>query len=190
MQGSTSQDHARKRDSTNAARGNTQDMEAKSANLFWKECQGCNEARRTNFPALRIRSSGAIVTSQPWIQLTGCYARWKPCLSESFQPPGDHSGRLALHSYVRIRLRRSSPTSGPDAEHCFHIVSKSQWAITDNESTWCTKKHEQACPLVSCSYALTFVFSHAQRKPGRKSNVKVELPARTPKPRDWAICKI
>ncbi len=29
---------------SNAARGNTQDMEATSVNLFRKECQGCIEA--------------------------------------------------------------------------------------------------------------------------------------------------
>jgi hypothetical protein len=50
------------------------------ANLLRKECQGCSEARRPSRPASRIRSSGAIVTSQPWIQLTGGYAR---CLHES-----------------------------------------------------------------------------------------------------------
>ncbi len=59
----------------NAAQGNTQDMEATSANLLRKECQGCSEARRPSRPASRIQSSGAIVTSQPWIQLTGGYAR-------------------------------------------------------------------------------------------------------------------
>ncbi len=67
------QDHARARDS-NAAQGNTQDTEATSANLFRKECQGCSQARRPSRPTPRIQSSGAIVTSQPWIQLTGGYA--------------------------------------------------------------------------------------------------------------------
>ncbi len=56
----------------------TQDMEATSANLLRKECQGCSEARRPSRHASRIQSSGAIVTSQPWIQLTGGYARCSP----------------------------------------------------------------------------------------------------------------
>ena len=73
--GFATQDHARARDS-NAAQGNTQDMEATLANLLRKECQGCSEARRPSRPAPRIQSSEAIVTSQPWIQLTGGYARW------------------------------------------------------------------------------------------------------------------
>ena len=72
--GFASQDHAQARDS-NAAQGNTQDMEATLANLLRKECQGCSETRRPSRPASRIQSSGAIVTSQPWIQLTGGYAR-------------------------------------------------------------------------------------------------------------------
>ncbi len=44
--------------------------------LLRKECQGCSETRRPSRPAPRIQSSGAIVTSQPWILLTGGYARW------------------------------------------------------------------------------------------------------------------
>ena len=72
--GFATQDHARARDS-NAAQGNTQDTEATLANLLRKECQGCSETRRPSRPASRIQSSGAIVTSQPWIQLTGGYAR-------------------------------------------------------------------------------------------------------------------
>ncbi len=71
------QDHARARNS-NAAQGNTKDTEATSANLLRKKCQGCSEARRPSCPASRIQSSGAIVTSQPWIQLTGGYARCAP----------------------------------------------------------------------------------------------------------------
>jgi hypothetical protein len=63
----------------NAAQGdlNTPDVEATSANLVRKECQGCNETQRPSRrgPAPRILSSGAIVTSQPCIQLTGGYAR-------------------------------------------------------------------------------------------------------------------
>ncbi len=51
-------------------------MEATSANLLRKECQGCSETRRPSRPASRIQSSGVIVTSQPWIELTGGYARW------------------------------------------------------------------------------------------------------------------
>jgi hypothetical protein len=50
-------------------------MEATLANPLRKECQGCSEARRPSRPASRNQSSGAIVTSQPWIQLTGGYAR-------------------------------------------------------------------------------------------------------------------
>ncbi len=73
--GLTTQDHARSRDS-NAAQGNIQDMEATLPNLFRKECQGCSEVRRPSRPAPHIQSSGASVTSQPWIQLTGGYARW------------------------------------------------------------------------------------------------------------------
>jgi hypothetical protein len=76
--GFAAQDHARARDS-NAAQGNTQDMEATLANLLRKECQGCSEARRPSRPAPRIQCFGAIVTSQPWIQLTGGYARSTAC---------------------------------------------------------------------------------------------------------------
>ncbi len=65
--GFATQDHARARDS-NAARGNTLDMDATLANLLRKECQGCSEARRPSRPAPRIQSSGAIVASQPWPQ--------------------------------------------------------------------------------------------------------------------------
>ncbi len=68
--GFATQDHAQARDS-NAVQGNTQAMEATFANLLRKECRGCNETRRPSRPASRIQSSGAIVTSQPWIQLTG-----------------------------------------------------------------------------------------------------------------------
>ncbi len=71
--GFATQDRDQARDS-NAAQGNTQDVEATSANLLRKECQGCSEARRPSRPASRIQSSGAIVTTQPWIQLTGGYA--------------------------------------------------------------------------------------------------------------------
>jgi hypothetical protein len=71
--GFATQDYARARVS-NAAQGNSQDMEATLANLLGKECQGCSEARRPSRPASRIQSSVAIVTSQPWIQLTGGYA--------------------------------------------------------------------------------------------------------------------
>ncbi len=78
--GFATQDHARARDS-NAAQGNTQDIEATSANLLRNECQGCNETRRPSRPASRIQSSGPIVTSQPWIQLTGGYARWSAVAS-------------------------------------------------------------------------------------------------------------
>jgi hypothetical protein len=60
---------------SDAAQGNTQDTEATLANLLRRECQGCSEARRPSRPASRIQSSGAFVTSQPWIQLTGGYAR-------------------------------------------------------------------------------------------------------------------
>ncbi len=42
--GFATQDHAQARDS-NAAQSNTQDIEATSANLFRKECQGCTKAR-------------------------------------------------------------------------------------------------------------------------------------------------
>ncbi len=66
--GLATQDRAQAR--TNAAQGNTQDMEATSANLLRKECQGCSEARRPSRSTSRIQSSGAIVNSQPWIQLS------------------------------------------------------------------------------------------------------------------------
>jgi hypothetical protein len=49
--GFATQDHAQARDS-NAAQGNTQDMEATSANQFRKECQGCSEARMPSRPRL------------------------------------------------------------------------------------------------------------------------------------------
>ncbi len=74
--GLATQDHAQVRDSNAAEGNNTQDMAVTSANLFKKECQGCRETRRPSCPASRIQSSGAIVTSQPWIQMTGGYARW------------------------------------------------------------------------------------------------------------------
>ncbi len=73
--GFATQDQASARDS-NAAQGNTQDMEATLANPLRKEWQGCSEARRPSRPTPRFQSSGAIVTSQPWIQVTGGYARW------------------------------------------------------------------------------------------------------------------
>ncbi len=73
--GFATQDHARARVS-NAAQGDTQDMEATLANLLRKECLGCSEIRGPCRPTSRIQSSWAIVTSQPWIQLTGGYARW------------------------------------------------------------------------------------------------------------------
>ncbi len=60
---------------SNAAQGNTRDMEAISANLLRTECQGCSETRRPSRPASRNQSSGTIVTSQPWIQLTDGYFR-------------------------------------------------------------------------------------------------------------------
>ncbi len=55
---------------------NTQDMEAISANLFRKKFQDCSETRGQSRPTPLVQSSGAIVTSQAWIQLTGGYARW------------------------------------------------------------------------------------------------------------------
>ena len=67
------QDHARARVS-NAAQGDTQDMEATLANLLRRECEGCSEARGPSRSAPRVESSEAFVTSQPWIQLTGGYA--------------------------------------------------------------------------------------------------------------------
>ncbi len=73
LQGRRAQQLDRARGS-NAAKGNTQDMEATSENLFRKECQGCSETRRPSRPASRIQTSGAIVTFEPWIQLTGGYA--------------------------------------------------------------------------------------------------------------------
>jgi hypothetical protein len=72
--GFAAQDHARVQDS-NAAQGDTQDMEATLVNLKGMECHGCSEARRPSRPASRIQSPGAIVTLQPWIQLTGGCAR-------------------------------------------------------------------------------------------------------------------
>ncbi len=51
--GFTTPDHAYVRDS-NAAQGNTQDMEAISANQSRKECHDCIEARRPGRPASRI----------------------------------------------------------------------------------------------------------------------------------------
>ncbi len=57
--GSATQDHAQAR-ASNAAQGNTQEMEATSANLFRKECQHCGETRRQSSPPLKIPSSGAI----------------------------------------------------------------------------------------------------------------------------------
>jgi hypothetical protein len=68
------QHHTQARDS-NAAQGNTQHMEATSKNLFRKEFQGSSETRRPSLPAPRIQSSGAIVTSLPWIELTGGFAQ-------------------------------------------------------------------------------------------------------------------
>jgi hypothetical protein len=47
--GFATHDHAQARDS-NAAQGNTQDMEATSANLLRKDCQGCSKARRPSRP--------------------------------------------------------------------------------------------------------------------------------------------
>ncbi len=41
-------------------------QEATSANLFRKECQGCNEARKPSCAAPHIQFSETIVTSQPW----------------------------------------------------------------------------------------------------------------------------
>jgi hypothetical protein len=89
--GSATLDHARVRDS-NAAQGNTQDMEATSVNLSRKECQGCSETRRPSRPASRIQSSGAIVTPQPWIQLAGGYARWCIGVRIGYSCPGTRNG--------------------------------------------------------------------------------------------------
>ncbi len=78
--GFAAQDHAQARD-PNAAQGNAHDMDAIAANLFRKECQGCCEARRPSRPAPRVESSGAIVASQPWIQLTGNFAWCVSCIT-------------------------------------------------------------------------------------------------------------
>ncbi len=85
--GFAAQDLARVRDS-NAAQGSTQDMRATLAESIEKEGQGCNEAPRPSQPAPRAPSSRAIVTSQPWIQLTGGCARWGAV-------PGGASGAAA-----------------------------------------------------------------------------------------------
>ena len=104
--GFATQDHARARDS-NAAQGYTQDMEATLGNLFRKECRGCGEARRPSRPpASRIQSSGAIVTSQPWIQLTGGYARWE-----------------ALIVSVQFSRRWFLPASSGTLTHCVIVCN-------------------------------------------------------------------
>ncbi len=108
--GFATQDHAQARVS-NAAQGNTQDMEATSANLLGKECQGCCQTRRPSRPASRIQSSGAIVTSQPWIQLTGGYARWvSPCDMEwnlkTLRKAEVSRAPLAIASHWRQECRR------------------------------------------------------------------------------------
>ncbi len=88
---------------SNAAQGNTQDMEATLANLLRKECQGfCSETRRPSRPASRIQCSGAMVTSQPWTQLTGGYARWVcrcVCVRACAHLGGE--GRASNHARVR-----------------------------------------------------------------------------------------
>ncbi len=67
--GAGKSERARLQDS-NTAKGNTQDMEATSANLLTSECQSCSEARRPCRPAPRFPSSGAMVSSQLWIKQT------------------------------------------------------------------------------------------------------------------------
>ncbi len=59
-QGFGIQDHARAQDS-NAAEGNTKNMEATSADLLRKVCQVCSETIRPSRPALQLQPSGAIV---------------------------------------------------------------------------------------------------------------------------------
>ncbi len=104
--GFATQDHAQARDS-NAAQGNTQDMEATSGNVLMKECQGCSETRRPSRPASRIQSSGAIVTSQSWIQLTGGYAR---CETRYWMPVR-RCRQVWMPAIALIRCRRGDGVS-------------------------------------------------------------------------------
>jgi hypothetical protein len=63
-----------------AALGDLQDKGPIRRNLFRKECQGCNEARKPRCPAPHIQSAETVVT--PMDRLTGGYARRRVvCLS-------------------------------------------------------------------------------------------------------------